>query len=632
MAPLPEVPNDARETTSSHQVTLTDSQVMEILEHMSDAFYSVDEEWRVTYVNRQTEMFWGRSRSEVIGQKLWELFPTLVGTMAYDQLMLAARERRPVAFEYLSPVLNRWISVRAMPGGSKDLYVYYQDISERKASEIEPKSREMTDALLAAVVRSSGDAIIGLSPEGVIESWNPAAARIFGYAADEVVGHSKTILAPPERTAEQNELIERVRAGLTVSQETVRMAKDGRRLNVILNMAPIKDAEDRVVGISATMIDITERKQAEEALRRSEERYRAISESGMLAIAFFNLEGEITIANDSFLKLMGYTRPEFEASRLYWSDFSPPEWKARASQAREEFLATGKITPYEREYMRRDGTRFWGLFGGVRLQQSDEGVAFVMDITARKQAEAQLRLLNETLERRVEERTAELTQINRELDEFAYVASHDLKAPLRVLDNLSSWIEQDAGHLLPPASREHLAKLQARIQRMTKLLDDLLAYSRAGRLRHPLERVEMNALILDIVDILAPPPGFTVTLAETLPVFVAERVPLEMALRNLIENSIKHHNNPSAGRVVVSVHAEDNWMHFSVKDNGPGIDPRFHKRIFDIFQTLKPHDQGDGSGVGLTVVKKLVEMRGGTVQVESNVGEGCTIHFTWPRL
>jgi signal transduction histidine kinase len=143
--------------------------------------------------------------------------------------------------------------------------------------------------------------------------------------------------------------------------------------------------------------------------------------------------------------------------------------------------------------------------------------------------------------------------------------------------------------------------------------------------------VDINALLLDIVDVLAPPPGFEVILTESVPIFVGERVPLEMALRNLIENAIKHHTNPAQGRVTVSVQAREQWLEFAVSDNGPGIDPKFHERIFGIFETLKPHGQGEGSGVGLTVVKKLVEMRGGAVQVDSSLGAGATFRFTWPK-
>jgi signal transduction histidine kinase len=217
------------------------------------------------------------------------------------------------------------------------------------------------------------------------------------------------------------------------------------------------------------------------------------------------------------------------------------------------------------------------------------------------------------------------------LDQFAYVASHDLKAPLRAIGHLATWISQDAAELLPAASQEHLAKLHGRIKRMETLLDDLLAYSRAGRQRHLPEPVNLMALIQRVVELLAPPAGFMVNISATLPILRLERVPLETVLRNLIGNAIKHHHQPSAGRVEIVAQEQGQWVEFIVKDNGPGIDPAFHQRIFEIFQTLQPRYEIEGSGMGLTVVKKLVESRGGTIRIESRLGNGATFSFSWPN-
>jgi signal transduction histidine kinase len=248
----------------------------------------------------------------------------------------------------------------------------------------------------------------------------------------------------------------------------------------------------------------------------------------------------------------------------------------------------------------------------------------------RKQADIALHQLNATLEQRVDERTIELERSNRELDQFAYVASHDLKAPLRGISQLADWIREDAGGLLPPATQEHLAKLQGRVRRMDMLLNDLLSYSRAGRQRHTLEEIDSATLIHNVVEMLALPPGFIITVPETLPVLTGERIPLESVFRNLIGNAIKHHKNPSEGRVTISATVRDKLVEFAITDNGPGIDPRFHQRVFEMFQTLQPRDQVEGSGVGLAMVKKLVESRGGTITVQSAPGEGATFCFTWP--
>jgi signal transduction histidine kinase len=242
-------------------------------------------------------------------------------------------------------------------------------------------------------------------------------------------------------------------------------------------------------------------------------------------------------------------------------------------------------------------------------------------------AEQQARL---HLEERVSERTAELERSNRELNQFAYVASHDLKAPLRAIDNLSAWIAEDAALTLPPRSIEHLAKMRNRVRRMERLLDDLLAYSRAGRVQHPAEEVDLAALVQDIAGVLAPPPGFIISVEPPIPPLRTPRVSLELVLRNLIGNAIKHHQH-QCGEIRVRAVEQGDKVAITVQDDGPGIDPQYHTRIFDMFQTLRPRDDVEGSGMGLAIVKKLVESYGGTIVVESEAGQGSTFCFTWPR-
>lgn len=257
------------------------------------------------------------------------------------------------------------------------------------------------------------------------------------------------------------------------------------------------------------------------------------------------------------------------------------------------------------------------------------------EITERKRQERQLQELNATLERRVAERTQELEQknqelerSNRELDKFAYVASHDLKSPLRAIDNLAQWIKEDAGALLPEPSQEHLIKLQGRVRRMEKLLDDLLVYSRVGRLQYAPEMVDLKALLQNLIALLQPSADFTITVAEPLPTLRTQRVPLETVLRNLLDNAIKHHHRAD-GHVHLAAYDQGDWIEFVITDDGPGIDPQFHIRIFEVFQTLQPRDKVEGSGMGLAIVKKSIENQGGTITVESASGAGATFRFTW---
>ena len=265
-------------------------------------------------------------------------------------------------------------------------------------------------------------------------------------------------------------------------------------------------------------------------------------------------------------------------------------------------------------------------------------------ITQREHAEEQLKILNETLEQRVTRRTTalqasqadlgrqaiELSRSNEELEKFAYVASHDLKAPLRAIDNLTSWIEEDLGDVLEGDTRRNMDLLRGRVSRMERLLDDLLTYSRAGRVRSNVERVDTRALVQDVTELLNPPEGFRVDVEPGLPTLETEKAPLEQVFRNLIGNAIKHHNRPD-GRVTVAVEDTGGFHDFVISDDGPGIPEKFHEKIFGMFQTLQSRDKVEGSGMGLALVKKIVERYGGRIRVESQEGQGTRFFFTWSK-
>jgi signal transduction histidine kinase len=224
-----------------------------------------------------------------------------------------------------------------------------------------------------------------------------------------------------------------------------------------------------------------------------------------------------------------------------------------------------------------------------------------------------------------------LRRTNTELDQFAYVASHDLKAPLRGIANLAAWVEEDLGSALTPAAREHLGLLRGRVNRMEALIDGILQYSRAGRVETAAEPVDVGALIHESIELLAPAPEVVIDVAPNMPTLVTERVPLQQVFMNLIGNAIKHSRRGDPHVTVGVVRTDGEAPDFSVTDNGPGIAREYHERIFAIFQTLEARDKVEGTGIGLSVVKKIVEGRGGHVAVESAPGRGATFRFTWPE-
>ena len=271
----------------------------------------------------------------------------------------------------------------------------------------------------------------------------------------------------------------------------------------------------------------------------------------------------------------------------------------------------------------------WFLLVAAPLNYHGGGAVIShVNITARKQQEDQLRMRADELK----EASAQLRKINEELDQFAYITSHDLRAPLRGIGNLSQWIEEDLGEsVLTPETRRMLALMRGRVTRMEGLIDGILEYSRAGRVRSKVEEVDVARLVMETVDLLHPPPGAVIDVATPMPRIRARRLKLQQVFLNLVGNALKHASRADP-KVKISWREQgSDWLEFAVADNGPGIDPQYHGKIFVIFQTLAPRDKVEGAGVGLALVKKIVESEGGSVGVESRAGEGATFLFTWPR-
>ena len=226
-------------------------------------------------------------------------------------------------------------------------------------------------------------------------------------------------------------------------------------------------------------------------------------------------------------------------------------------------------------------------------------------------------------------RGLELERSNQELDKFAYVASHDLKAPLRSINNLAHWLEEDLEEHLHGDTKDNMVLLHNRVGRLEVLLDQLLQYSRVGRKKIKIQEVNVGELIEDTVDLLDAPKGFEIVIEGNMPVIWAPKFALEQVFMNIISNAIKHHES-TTGRIVVWATQHDTYYTFNVKDDGPGFSPEYNNKIFEMFQTLKPRDEIEGSGMGLALVKKVVEHYGGDITASSDQALKETIFtFNW---
>jgi len=269
----------------------------------------------------------------------------------------------------------------------------------------------------------------------------------------------------------------------------------------------------------------------------------------------------------------------------------------------------------------------------VRLRTSqlqDAIQALNREVLERKSAEQELQTLNETLEQHIANRTAEAERKAQYLEQFAYVTSHDLKAPLRAVSNLAQWIEEDLTDKLDDASREQLSLLRDRVRRMHDLIEGLLEYSRVGKTSDSVNKVDTRELLDEIVDSLSPPKGFTIKIKGEMPTLYADRLQLGQVFSNLLSNSLKHHGGEK-GKIRVKSENYAKVYQFSICDDGQGIAPEYQNKVFMMFQVLSSSDIESSTGIGLALVKKIVEEHGGTIRLESAVGEGACFYFTWPK-
>lgn len=281
----------------------------------------------------------------------------------------------------------------------------------------------------------------------------------------------------------------------------------------------------------------------------------------------------------------------------------------------------------------KDRTTFPLEISISELEPDAQLMIIIRDITTTEAAKAKLKSRADELARLssiLAKANTELEKQNQELDKFAYVASHDLKAPLRAIASLSEWIQEDLEDQLTGETLHQMMLLRGRVHRLEELINGLLAYSRIGRVKNELEIVDVKKLLEEIIYSLAPPNTFKITIASEMPVLKTHKIPLRQVFANLISNAIKHRDF-AEGKITIAVEEFKEFYKFSVADDGPGIPPEFHQKIFVIFQTLYPRDIKENTGIGLSIVKKILDNQGGIIDLESSPDSGTTFYFTWPK-
>ncbi len=396
-----------------------------------------------------------------------------------------------------------------------------------------------------------------------------------------------------------------------------------------------------LADIVSLALQSDEQRRAEEALRISEERYRSVVDSLAEGVMLTEPDGRIATFNASATRILGLKPedlknrqmgdPAFTAIKEDGTPFPIHEFPSVHS------LRTGKPTnDITMGVLRPDGSLIWISTSTRPLALDPEGklqrvVISFIDITEKRRSAEALRRAHDDLEHRVEVRTAELRNAIRELSDFAYIITHDLKAPLRAVGNLSDWLAKDYLDKLGNDGAGLFQLLRDRVKHMHNLIDGILAYTRIGRTQEGDIDVDLQSLLLGVVQSLAPLPSFQIELATNLPVVRGIRTQMQQIFQNLIDNAIKHHDRPDGQVRVIAERQEGAWL-FKIADDGPGIHPRYHEKIFKIFQRLGTEETAHGAGIGLALVKRTVEARGGRIWIESEIGKGSTFYFIWPDI
>jgi signal transduction histidine kinase len=305
----------------------------------------------------------------------------------------------------------------------------------------------------------------------------------------------------------------------------------------------------------------------------------------------------------------------------------------RDKQQSLEDLFDNFNSPFLARGHRKIGSDFPLEISVSKLPSENRKMLIFRDITERQQAQNKLESHIKELSRlslMLSKANQTLSERNQELDQFAYVASHDLKAPLRAISSLSEWIEEDLGDKLAPDTQYQMQLLRQRVSRMEALINGLLEYCRVGRSQTKTETVDVDLLLKEIVDSIGVPPTFKVEIQPGMPKLIAKTLLLRQVFANLISNAIKHQGS-SEGNVIISFKELDKFYEFAVTDTGPGIAPEYQEQIFKIFQTLEARDTQENTGIGLAIVKKIVESEGGKIELSSDLGIGSTFSFTWRK-
>ena len=478
---------------------------------------------------------------------------------------------------------------------------------------------------MATVVRDSNDAITIQDFEGNIIAWNKGAAQMYGYSEEEALQMNIDLLTPSGKLAEQRDFIRRLIAGETITSfETQRLTKNRSVLDVWLTVTKLMDDDGKPVGLASTERDITTRKRAvEEMVVASEIRYRRLFETAKDGILILDAETGMVVDVTPFLiKLLGFSHQQFLGKKVwelgFFKDIVANQANFAELQQKEYMRYENK--PLETSDGRRIEVEFISnvyLIGKKKVIQCN-----VRDISERKHIEKELASAMENVQRS-----------NKDLEQFAYIASHDLQEPLRMVSSYTQLLAERYGEQLDDKAKKYIEYAVNGAIRMQRLINDLLTYSRINTQGGAPQPTDSHSVLGEALRNLsaAIEESRAIVANDDLPMVRADASQLMQVFQNLIANAIKFRRADDAPRIHVSAKDLGHEWCFLVKDNGIGNDSKYAEKIFVIFQRLHTLQEYPGTGIGLAMCKRVVERHGGRIWFESELNKGSTFYFTLPK-
>jgi len=487
------------------------------------------------------------------------------------------------------------------------------------------------------ILEEMEDSYFEVDLSGHYTFFNDSLCRSLGCSREELLGASyRTHMTEEDAKAifkAFNQIYRTGKQNKGLSYEVVR--KDGSTGFDELSAFPLRNQEGKIIGFRGIGHDITERKQMEEALRASEERYRTILENIEDSYFEVDLAGNFTFFNDSMCRSLGYTRDEMMG--INYRVFTPEEDVRSVFKTFNQVYRTGKpVEGFAWKTIRKSGTRgFAEASVSLLRNQAGEIIGFrcvSRDITERKQMERE----REALLKDLKKVNRKLEQSNKELQDFVYVASHDLREPLRKITSFGTLLQDSLEGKLDEDQQENFEFMVDGATRMQMMIDDLLAYSRVTTKAKPFETVDLNEVIKDLkkleLAIRLDETKGTIHVPKSLLRVNGDPSQIRRLFQNIIGNGLKFYRDGVPPEITIrTCQVDDNMVWVEIEDNGIGVDEEYYEQIFTMFKRLHSRTRYEGSGIGLAVCKKIVNRHGGDIGVKSNQGEGSTFWFTLHR-